>query len=94
MAHRAVGNALRQMPIPPSAFFHFGDALKVISQGILGDDLAHAQLIRIDSIAAYRSHMRITFVARQYRDHPRPQHFGFTGRVGVRSQRFLGPQRL
>ena len=81
------------MPPQPYRAFLLVDRLEGTADGILADDLAHAEQLRKDSVAAQRGDMGVALVTGEHGEHRRPHNVGLLGCVGTAvAQRQLGDQ--
>ena len=82
-----------KMPAQPRRAFHLLDRLEGPADRILADDLAHAEQLRKNSVAAQRGDMGVALVTGEHGEHRRPHNVALLGRVGTAvAQRTVGDQ--
>ena len=81
------------MPAQPRRAFLLLDRLEGPADRILADDLAHAEQLRKNSVAAQRGDMGVALVTGEHGEHRRPHNVALLRRVGTAvAQRTVGDQ--
>jgi hypothetical protein len=87
--------ALIDMPLLPFKTFHLGHSFQCAAQRVLAHNLAHSHQLRQHAVATQRRDVGITFLPRQYRQHPRTDHVTNLGRVrACVDQRTIANRRI